>query len=150
AFVYAERGVYRTGETVHLTALLRDAKGVAADDLPLTLVMERPDGVEYRRMLTQDQGLGGRSLSVPIVGSAPTGTWRVRAYVDPKGQASGQTSFLVEDYVPERMEFELVSPTGKLMRSEPTEIDLSGRYLYGAPASGLSLEGELVIRQAKE
>ena len=27
AFVYTERGVYRTGETVHLTALLRDAQG---------------------------------------------------------------------------------------------------------------------------
>ena len=27
AFVYAERGVYRTGETVHLTTLLRDSQG---------------------------------------------------------------------------------------------------------------------------
>src|SRR6476659_6531050 len=30
AFVYTERGVYRTGETVAVTALLRDARGVAA------------------------------------------------------------------------------------------------------------------------
>jgi hypothetical protein len=30
AFVYAERGVYRSGETVYLTALLRDAAGNAA------------------------------------------------------------------------------------------------------------------------
>lgn len=150
AFVYAERGVYRTGETVHLTALLRDAGSVAAGDIPLTLVMERPDGVEYRRAVTQDQGLGGRSLSVPIIASAPTGTWRVRAYVDPKGPAIGQTSFLVEDYVPERMEFELASPTGRLTRNDAADVDLSGRYLYGAPASGLTLEGELVIRQAKE
>jgi alpha-2-macroglobulin len=150
AFVYAERGVYRTGETVHLTALLRDTKGVAAAGAPLTLVMERPDGVEYRRVLTQDQGVGGRSVSVPIVGSAPTGTWRVRAFVDPKGPAVGQTSFLVEDYVPERMEFALESPTGKISRNEAAEVNLTGRYLYGAPASGLTLEGELVIRQAKE
>ena len=27
AFVYTERGVYRTGETVAVTALLRDARG---------------------------------------------------------------------------------------------------------------------------
>src|SRR5207302_5787992 len=49
AFVYAERGVYRTGETVHITALLRDPRGSAAVGVPLTLVIERPDGVEYRR-----------------------------------------------------------------------------------------------------
>ena len=29
AFVYAERGVYRSGETVYLTALLRDGQGNA-------------------------------------------------------------------------------------------------------------------------
>src|SRR3989454_1792407 len=42
AFVFTERGVYRTGETVHLTALLRDAASVAALGVPLTLVIERP------------------------------------------------------------------------------------------------------------
>ncbi len=30
AFVYAERGVYRTGETVHITALLRDGRRIAS------------------------------------------------------------------------------------------------------------------------
>ena len=67
AFVYTERGVYRTGETVHLTAIVRDARGIAAAPTPLTLVVERPDGVEYRRAVVNDQGLGGRSLDVPIV-----------------------------------------------------------------------------------
>ncbi len=31
AFVYAERGVYRSNETVYLTALLRDGQGNAPD-----------------------------------------------------------------------------------------------------------------------
>ena len=61
AFVYAERGVYRSGETAYLTALLRDAQGAAALDVPLTFVIERPDGVEFRRALIADQGLGGHS-----------------------------------------------------------------------------------------
>ena len=87
AFVYAERGVYRSGETVHLTTLLRDSLGVAVTGVPMTLVIERPDGVEYRRAVVQDQGLGGRSLSFPMISTAPTGTYRVRAYTDPKGAA---------------------------------------------------------------
>ena len=62
AFVYAERGVYRTGETVYLTALLRDGQGNAVTGVPLTLVIERPDGVEYRRAVLPDQGAGGRTL----------------------------------------------------------------------------------------
>src|SRR6202034_2834206 len=83
AFVYAERGVYRSGETVYLTALLRDPQGAAALNTPLTLVVERPDGVEFKRTQIADQGLGGHTLSLPINASAPTGTWHVRAFTDP-------------------------------------------------------------------
>ncbi len=118
AFVYTERGVYRSGETVHVTALLRDALGIAAA-APLTLVMERPDGVEYRRALVADQGLGGHSWSVPIVRSASTGTWRIAAYTDPKRPSIGEVSFLVEDYVPDRIEFDLKPQRPKSFRAAP-------------------------------
>lgn len=150
AFVYTERGVYRTGETVHITALLRDAASVAALNVPLTLVVERPDGVEYRRIATKDEGMGGRSLSIPIAQTASTGTWRVKAFTDPKRPAVGETTFMVEDYVPDRLEFELASPTGKISPDAPAEITLTGRFLYGAPAANLDVEGELLVSAAKE
>src|SRR5262249_4809596 len=41
AFVYAERGVYRSNETVYLTALLRNGQGNAITGTPMTLVIER-------------------------------------------------------------------------------------------------------------
>ena len=85
AFVYAERGVYRSGETVYLTALLRDGQGNAVTGGPLTLVVERPDGVEFRRAVLPDQGAGGRSLTLPLNSAVPTGTWRARAFTDPEG-----------------------------------------------------------------
>lgn len=150
AFVYTERGVYRTGETVHITSLLRDARGIAVVGVPLTLVIERPDGVEYRRTMVADQGAGGRSLSVPIVASASTGTWRVHAFTDPKRPAVGEATFMVEDYVPDRIEFDLATTSATLSRTEPAAVTVDGRFLYGAPASGLDLEGELAIAPAKE
>ena len=58
AFVFTERGVYRSGETVQVTALLRDSKGMAALNTPVTLVVERPDGVEYRRSIAAGSGRG--------------------------------------------------------------------------------------------
>jgi uncharacterized protein YfaS (alpha-2-macroglobulin family) len=69
AFMYAERGVYRSGETGHLTALLRDALGTAALNVPLTLVVKRPDGVEYKRVAVLDQDLGGRGRANQRVGA---------------------------------------------------------------------------------
>ena len=122
AFVFTERGVYRTGETVHVTTLLRDAAGIAVPDVDLTMVVTRPDGVEYRRSVVPDQGIGGRSLDVPIISSAQTGTWRVAAYSDPKAPAVGEVSFLVEDYVPDRLEFELTTKATSISAKSPAEI----------------------------
>ncbi len=150
AFVYTERGVYRTGETVHVTTLLRDAQGAAALNVPLTLVVQRPDGVDYKRVQVQDQGVGGHSLSVPIVSTAATGTWRVRAYTDPKRPAVGEATFLVEDYIPDRIEFDLATQAKMLPRSAPVQLSVDGRFLYGAPASGLELAGAVTIAAAKE
>ncbi len=149
-FVYTERGVYRTGETVHITTLLRDAASIASAGVPLTLVVERPDGVEYRRSVLKDEGLGGRSLSLPIAQTASTGTWRVKAFTDPKRPAIGETTFMVEDYVPDRLEFDLASPNGQISPETPAEITLDGRFLYGAPAANLDIEGELLVSAAKE
>ena len=150
AFVYAERGVYRSGETAFLTALLRTPQGAAAADVPVTFVIERPDGVEFRRTLVADQGLGGHSLTLPLPGSAPSGTWHVRAYTDPKRAAVGETTFLVEDYVPDRIEFDLTSPSGHISQKVPAKVNVAGHFLYGAPAADLDLEGEVTITKAKE
>lgn len=150
AFVYTERGVYRTGETVEITTLLRDALGTAAFNVPLTVSVERPDGVNYRRAVVADQGLGGRSLSVPIVSSAMTGTWRVRVFTDPKRAAIGETTFMVEDYIPDRIEFDLTTDAKVVPRDSAIALNVDGRFLYGAPASDLELSGAAVISTTRE
>src|SRR5512138_408257 len=148
AFVYAERGVYRSNETVYLTALLRDGQGNAIAGGPLTLVIERPDGVEFRRAQLPDQGAGGRSMAVALNSAVPTGTWRVRAFTDPKGTSVGETTFMVEDYILERIEFD-VSAKEKLIKANvPVELKVDGHFLYGAPASGLALEGDMLVAPA--
>jgi uncharacterized protein YfaS (alpha-2-macroglobulin family) len=150
AFVYAERGVYRSGETAYITALLRDGQGTAALGVPLTLVVQRPDGVEFRRTLIADQGVGGHSLALALPASAPSGTWHVQAFTDPKRPPVGETTFLVEDYVPDRIEFDLTSLAASIAPNNPAAMKVAGRFLYGAPAAGLTLEGEVTITAAKE
>jgi hypothetical protein len=150
AFVYAERGVYRSNETVYLTALLRDGQGNAVTGGPLTLVIERPDGVEFRRAMLPDQGAGGRNMALGLNPAVPAGTWRVRAFTDPKGPVIGQTTFMVEDYIPERLEFDL-SAKDKLIKADaPVELKVDGHFLYGAPASSLQLEGDMLVAPAQE
>lgn len=149
-FLYAERGVYRSGETVDLTALLRDAKGVAVGGLPLTLVVKRPDGVEYKRAVVADQGLGGRAFSLALLAGAQSGTWRVEAFADPNSPAIGATSFLVEDYVPERLDLKLTPEQAALHAGETARIGADTRFLYGAPGAGLDVSGDITVEAASD
>ena len=150
ALLYAERGVYRSGETVYVTALMRDSKGAAVTALPMTLVAKRPDGVEYKRVLVEDQGLGGRALSLPLQAGAATGTWRVQAYADPKSPAIGETTFLVEDYVPEKLDFTIKAKQLIARSGDTIEIATAARFLYGAPGSNLQVEGDMRVQSADE
>lgn len=146
-FVFTERGVYRPGEDVFLTALLRDQNAKAVTGLPLTLVFTRPDGKEHKRVTLPDQGAGGRSFALPLIQSAMTGTWRVQAYGDVKASPVASTSFLVEDYVPERMELTLKKDSDLWSSNTQAEVRVAGSYLYGAPAAKHQLKGEVTIQR---
>ena len=145
AFAYADRGVYRPGESVHLTALVRTRSGEASA-VPVTLIFWRPDGVEHSRVALADQGLGGRVARLALAPSAMTGTWRVKVHTDPKAAPIAQAAFLVEDFVPERLELKLEAATPTLSPGETGIVKVAGRYLYGPPAAGLSIEGDISVR----
>src|SRR6476646_1411505 len=89
-------------------------------------------------------------MSVPNVASASTGTWRVAAYTDPKRPPVGETTFMVEDYVPDRIEFDLASSAKGITRTAPAQLRVDVQFLYGAPASNLELSGQVSVAAARE
>ncbi len=147
AFLYPERGVYRPGETVELMTLLRDSRGYALLDAPLTLKVFRPDEVENAQLRPANPVLGGYHSPIPLPINARTGTWTVKAYTDPKGESVGQVSFQVEDFVPQQLKLELSSTAPVLKPGEPAVVEINGRFLYGAPAADLKAEAEIVLRE---
>ncbi|MBE0578383.1 alpha-2-macroglobulin family protein [Devosia sp.] len=144
-FATTERGVYRPGETVYLTALLRDERAMAVTGLPLTLEIERPDGVVASTQVLNDQGAGGYFVALPMVDEAMRGSWTARLHADPEAKALSSTSFLVEDFEPERLAFEVSAPDAPMVVGEVTAIDVAAKYLYGATAPNLAIEADTII-----
>ncbi|MBO4966450.1 MAG: alpha-2-macroglobulin family protein, partial [Pseudomonas sp.] len=58
--------------------------------------------------------------------------------------------FLVEDFLPERMALELKGSDTPLSPGQTAEIQVAGRYLYGAPAAGNRLSGQVYVRPLRE
>jgi uncharacterized protein YfaS (alpha-2-macroglobulin family) len=150
AYVYADRGVYRPGETAHLVGLVRDPSGKAVEGVPITLRLMRPDGVEASRQLLAPGGQGAYEMTLPISAAARTGTWTAQLHTDPDGPPVGSASFLVEDVVPARIEANLSSPAKVLAPGQKAEIEVAAKYLFGAPAADLRAAGEVVVKPSAD
>lgn len=148
-FLTTDRGAYRAGETVHATILARDGTMRALSGLPLTAVLIRPDGVEYARTLTQEAGAGGYVVAFPVAGTAPRGTWRLDVLADVKAAPLASARVLVEDFLPERIDFDLSMPEGPLAAGDLPLVGIAARYLFGAPGADLAAEGDLRLAAAQ-
>ncbi|MER8710659.1 alpha-2-macroglobulin family protein [Mesorhizobium sp. M1295] len=149
-YAWTERGIYRAGEDVHVSALARDSAAKAVENLPLTFIFSRPDGVEDRRIVSDGASAGGHAVDLPLEPNAMRGTWTVAIHTDPKQAAVASQMFLVEDFVPDRIEFDLSADKQEIAQGETANITVDGRFLYGAPAAGLALEGELTLSTGRD
>ncbi|HEY0106246.1 MAG TPA: MG2 domain-containing protein, partial [Rhizomicrobium sp.] len=142
AYVYTERGVYRPGETVQSTTLLRDRLGAAITSV-LTLIATRPDGLEVARTTVAGAALqaGAAAWALKLGNRAPHGRWQIAAYVDPKAAPVGRVQFDVADFVPQKLKVTLTAETAVVHPGEDIKVRAESRFLYGAPASGLSGDG---------
>ena len=147
-FLTTDRGAYRAGEVIHATALSRDGAAQAIDGLPLTAILSRPDGVEYRRSLSDGGQAGGHVFALAVGPSAPRGTWRLDIKSDPKGAALASQTLLVEDFLPERIDFDLILPDAPLRVGDSPPLTIEARYLFGAPGADLKIDGQVTLRAA--
>jgi uncharacterized protein YfaS (alpha-2-macroglobulin family) len=144
AFLYTDRGIYRPGDTVNVTGLLRTSSG-AASNLPATFIISRPDGVVFLKKAMADQGLGGRTLPIAVPADAMRGTWRIAVHLDPKAAPLTETAILVEDFLPERLALDVESEATAFRYGDTTPVSVTGRYLYGPPAADLAVEADVLI-----
>ncbi len=143
-FVTSERGVYLPGDDVHFTILARDQQAKAVSDVPLTVKLRRPDDKVYLTKRLEDGQAGGRSLTTNIGPAQPSGNWHLSVYADPEAPALGTYEFLVENFVPERIEYDLKSEQKLIAEGDRFRATINARFLFGAPGADLRVAGRLV------
>jgi hypothetical protein len=139
ATVFNDYVTLGAGETVFATALTRDSTAAAIEGLPLTAILKRPDGVEYTRQLGPDLGAGGHVFALPVAGTAPRGVWRLEVLADVEAAPLATKTFLVEDFLPERIDFDLILAETPIRLGDAPALSIDARYLFGAPGADLAI-----------
>jgi uncharacterized protein YfaS (alpha-2-macroglobulin family) len=145
AFLYTDRGIYRPGETIDVTGLIRDRIGKAQTPTPITLTLKRPDGVEAGHWRLDPNEAGGVVQTIALSPTAPRGGWHIEATLAGDKAVIGQVELQVQDFVPQRLKVVLTTDAKALTPDMPAKIDINARYLFGAPAAALAAEGHIVF-----
>lgn len=144
-YVYSERGIYRPGEMVHLTALMRDRAGNAIENRAGNLIVYRPNGLEADRYRFPSAEGGAVAFDYELSDTASRGMWRAVLDIDGLGE-TGSLRFAVEDFVPQRIAVELEAEEDTVLKANGTrEILVDSRFLYGAPGAGLTVQAQARI-----
>ena len=147
AWLRAERGLVRPGETARLDAIVRTPIGAApAEGLPVSWTISTPDGRAWRRIDRRTGPTGLLDLDVAIPPDAPTGAYAVGLSTPGVRSDLGRTAFRVEAFVPDRLEASVVLPAGDLALGAQVRASVEAHLLSGEPAEGRTVR--LVARYA--
>ena len=133
AYLYSSRGVYRPGETVDVSAIIQTDQFVAARKSPFTWRVLTPQGKPIRELSVNTSHEGMSHLQFRLSTAALTGSYTAQALV--AEQEIGKTSFLVEDFVPERIKLVATFPEPFYSQGGDIPLDIQADYLFGAPVA---------------
>ncbi|WP_414040983.1 alpha-2-macroglobulin family protein [Acidithiobacillus sp. M4-SHS-6] len=135
-FLWLDRGIYRPGETVHVTAIYRSAAGQPLG-LPLHLIVRRPGGQVFLDTVPKSSDDDAITVPVELPLAAQDGNWSVSLATGLHEPALAQENFTVSAFVPPTLAVKLGSakpiPAGQAL-----QWPVEARYLYGAPGAHLS------------
>ncbi len=154
AFIHAERGVWRPGDTVHLRAMVRTADGEIPPPLPLRWRFRRPDWKIWREEVATTLASGDLLLDLALPEELSPGHWQAELTVPGDERPLGLLALQIEDFLPDRMSVSfrhegpglVTVPAGSaqlhdaLLEDGELSLTVQADYLFGRPAAGRTLK----------
>ncbi len=148
AFLYADRDLYRPGETVHLRWLVRTHYGDALAKVPLVLTVTKPNGQDLLSQPTTLSELGTGGTDIVTQKSYPTGKYLATLKVPDTNSPLGTYQFSVEEFVPNRIKAEVKLAEDQWLAGKDYTIAINAQHFFGAPAADRKSEAKIVLRPA--
>ncbi|VAV82782.1 alpha-2-macroglobulin domain-containing protein [hydrothermal vent metagenome] len=136
-FIYGERGVWRPGDTLHLTFMLNDNANPLPVGHPVKMEITDANGkLTYRKVKVNGVNNFYR-FSVPTSPEDNTGNWNAKVSV---GGASFYKTLKVETVKPNRLKIKIDFEDEILSNAKPLQSKLNVNWLHGAPAKNIKAE----------
>jgi len=147
AMLYTERGVYRPGDVVHVTAIVREPDGQVPPAMPLMLRVKRPDGRVVSQQTIAPDTTGQFIVHADFASQeeGQLGKYEFELSLPGSTKALATTTALIEAFVPIRIEVTAKATQTRYGPEEQPKVDVVAKYLFGQPASELPLSVTMTL-----
>jgi uncharacterized protein YfaS (alpha-2-macroglobulin family) len=145
AFIYAERDIYRPGEKVNFSVIMRDANWKSPGELPVVLKFLLPNGKElktFRKTLNEQGSVAG---DVDLAVSAITGSYSLEVYSSNEVLLASK-NFSIEEFVPDRIKVSATLDKKTLVPAGPVMLSINAVNFFGPAAANRNYEVEIQVK----
>jgi len=145
AYVKTERGVYRPGEDVYISVIIRKSNLDNPESVPLNMRVKDPTGnIVFTQTFKIDTS-GVEAVTVPTKYQYKTGGYYVEILQD-NNEIIGSTDFKIEDFIPHKIEVKL-----NILENlkDKIKFKVTSNHLHGAPAKNLKVNCNVVFRSER-
>ncbi|WP_396602471.1 alpha-2-macroglobulin family protein [Algibacter sp. R77976] len=136
-YIYGERGVWRPGDTLHLTFMLNDNANPLPKKHPVKLEITDPNGKLVYKNVTTDNLDNFYNFTVTTSTEDKTGNYNAKVSV---GGATFYKPLKIETVKPNRLKIKVDFENEILSSKSPLEGTLDVKWLHGAPGKNLKAE----------
>ena len=136
-YIYGERGVWRPGDTLHLTFILNDIANNLPKQHPVKLEITDPNGKLVFKEVSTDNINNFFKFTVPTSSEYKTGNYNAKISV---GGATFYKDLKIETVKPNRLKIKVDFENDILTSKEPLKGTLDVKWLHGAPGKNLKVE----------
>ncbi len=144
-YIYTERGVYRPGDSIYVSIIVRNNNEQLYDNQPVKITVYDPTGI---KMIDDDVIKDGKNgfytYTFNTNTSSRTGIWKLEAKI---GDAVIKKDISVEAVVANKIRVNLDIPDVINIDDENNEYSISSNYLYGSPSSNLEYSVSFQIKE---
>ncbi len=141
AFIYGDRNIYRPGETIHLSAIVRNMQWEPVANIPVKLKLLMPNGKEYKnaKFTLNEQGAFETAVSLPP--TVVTGSYTAELY-SANDILLNSTIISVEEFMPDRISVAVRSDKPEYHLNDKITLTAQVMNLFGPPAAGRNYQME--------
>ncbi|XAK23775.1 MG2 domain-containing protein [Campylobacter coli] len=135
AFIYTDRGVYRAGDSVHLSVVARENTNPLKHPINFTLINPKNQKIIENQILKSQNDIYYTQINLDK--NAINGLYRANFNI---AGVEFSKDILVQSVVPNRIKVELNADENRSLDDGSLSYELSSKYLFGALASNLKYQ----------